>query len=270
MRLFGIMVVKNEADVIAQCLSELSRWFDRIFILDNGSTDGTWEILQSMESDRVVLWKQDSSPFRRTMRAEIFNEFRGEARSGDWWYIADSDVFLAEDPREFLGSVPRSHHVVFKKSIDYFLSPECVSEYEFTGDFSRDREHIKFISPDCWAEIRFFRHRDRLRWELTEEKPAHIGVWHPDPILIRHYQYRSPAQMQRRLDVRNRIPRDTQGRPFRHVKETDWHELLKPRDTLVMDGGVEQYRNFPMRRNLVEPFATRLAKGFLHGTGILP
>lgn len=264
------MLVKDEADVIAQCLAESSRWIDRMYILDNGSTDGTWEILQSMQSERIVIWKRDFTPYRRTMRTEIFNEFRGEAQNGDWWYIADSDEFLAEDPRAFLGSVPRSHHVVFKKSIDYFLSPECVEEYDFSGDFSRDREHIQFISPNCWSEIRFFRHRDRLRWEPAEEKPTHIGIWHPEPILVRHYQYRSPAQMQRRLDIRNRIPRNSQGRPFPHVKEKDWRELLKTRDSLVRDGGIEQYRKLPMRRNLKEPFAKRILKGFFHGTGILP
>ena len=48
MKIFAISIVKNEADVIEQNLKEAELWADKIFILDNGSTDGTWEIIQSL------------------------------------------------------------------------------------------------------------------------------------------------------------------------------------------------------------------------------
>jgi hypothetical protein len=266
------MLVKNEKDIIECSLRDALRWIDKMFILDNGSDDGTWEILNRMakENDKIVPWKQDFTPYRRIMRTEIFNEFRNCASDGDWWYWADSDEFLVDDPREFLAKVPKKNHVVFKKSIDYFLTPEDIKEWEFTGDFEIDREHIKYFTEHCWAEIRFFRHRSRLDWAAQDEKPAHIGIWHPTPILIRHYQFRSPTQMQRRLDIRNKIPKDAEGRPFRHVKETRWEQLLKDRNDLVLDAGVEQYRSLPMQRSLREPFLEHIAKRFLHGTGILP
>ncbi len=265
-------MVKNEEDVIKDCLLDASRWIDKLFVLDNGSDDRTWEIVQEVARDveKIVPWKQDFTPYRRTMRTEIFNEFRDFATDGDWWYIADSDEFLVDDPREFLAAVPKKYHVVFKKSIDYFLTPEDIEEWQFTGDFSRDREHITHISGKCWAEIRFFRHRSRLEWAPKDEKPARIGVWYPVPILIRHYQFRSPAQMQRRLDIRNKIPKDAEGRPFRHVKETDWHQLLRARSELLPDAGVEQYKTLPLQRTLREPFLEHAVKRILHGMRIWP
>ena len=57
--------------------------------------------------------------------------------------------------------------------------------------------------------------------------------------------------MQKRLDVRNASQAKKAGLAFRHVKETDWHELLKSRDALVFDdGNIETYRTLPVRNNI--------------------
>lgn len=51
MKIFAIMLVKNEADIVASVLKDAEKWADKIFILDNGSTDGTWEIIQSLKNE---------------------------------------------------------------------------------------------------------------------------------------------------------------------------------------------------------------------------
>ena len=58
MKIFGIMLVKNEVDIVGHTLKEAQKWCDKIFILDNGSTDGTWELVNSMKNDVVIPWKQ--------------------------------------------------------------------------------------------------------------------------------------------------------------------------------------------------------------------
>ncbi len=270
MKIFGMMLVKNEADILRQCISDALEWADKIFVIDNGSTDGSWDIIRSFEGDSVVPWKQEFTPFRRSMRAEIFNNFRHLSSDGDWWYIADADEFYVDNPREFLSGVPSRYHVVFKKSIDYFITREDIEEYEFTGNFDTDRSHIRYIEPVCWSEVRFFKYRSRLEWPVTEEKPPHMGLWYPDTVSVRHYQYRSPSQMQARIDIRNSIPKDKEGRPFRHVKEKNWKELLRSRSELIEDPGIDGYAALPLRRNIKEKFSTRVVKTVLHGTGLLP
>ncbi len=270
MKLYGMMLVKDEADILRECIEDALRWVDGLFIIDNGSTDGSWEIMQSMKSDQVVPWKQIFTPFRRSMRAEIFAEFRQVSKNGDWWFIADADEFYVDNPKEFLANVPENYHVVFKKSIDYHLTEEDVKEYMFTGDFSKDKEHIRYLEPICWTEIRFFRYREKMEWDIKDEKPKHMGLWYPEPIIVQHYQYRSPQQIQHRLDIRNKIPRDKEGRPFRHIKETRWEEALRSRSELVEDKGYEQYLSLPLRRPIQEKASTVLLKRFLHGTGLVP
>jgi glycosyltransferase involved in cell wall biosynthesis len=79
MKIFGLMLVKNEADIIAEVLHHGRAWADRIIVQDNGSTDGTWEIVQDMSDDVIVAWKQDLRTYNNTLRADAFNAFRHEA-----------------------------------------------------------------------------------------------------------------------------------------------------------------------------------------------
>ena len=269
MEIFGIMLVKNEKDIIRFCLEDSLRWIDKMFILDNGSTDGTWEILQDMESERIVLWKQDFSPYRRSMRRDLFMHFRDEAQDGDWWYHADADEFAVDDPRAFLEAVPSKYQVVFKKSIDYQITKEDVGEYEFSNDFSIDRQFLNYINPGCWTEIRFFKYRKGLEWSPLHDRPNRLGRWYPNPVIMKHYQYRSPGQMQERLDIRNQIPKDREERAFEHIKETSWRELLKSRDELVLDEGYEQYVKLPLRRKIREVWYKKIIQAILYRTGII-
>jgi len=268
MKIYGMMLVKDEADILRECIQDALRWVDGLFIIDNGSTDGSWEIIQSMKSDQVVPWKQIFTPYRRTMRAEIFAEFRHISRNGDWWFFADADEFYVDNPKEFLANVPKSYHVVFKKSIDYRLTEEDVKEYTFTGDFSKDKENIRYIEPICWAETRFFRYREKMEWDLNNEKPLHIGVRYPKLIIVRHYRYRSPQQIQHRLDIRNKIPRDKEGRPFRHVNEARWEEALRKRSELVEDRGYDQYLSLPIYRNMQQKTLNRIKNKLLYDLGL--
>ncbi len=270
MKIFGIMVVKNEADIIGPCLDALSTWIDKVFVLDNGSSDGTWEIVNEKASDIVMPYRQDFGPFRRSLRAEIFNHYRAIAKDGDWWYIADSDEFLVSDPRDFLSRVPSRYHVVYKKSIDYVLTESDVSNHEFTGDFERDKPNFIHILPRCWSEQRFFRYRSRMKWGLLDDKPAHIGLAYPETLPVRHYQCRSPEQMQKRIDVRLKIPRDKTGRPFRHVTQTGWRELLQTEASVLADPGEAGYHDLLLSRRIRPSVVKYVLKRVLHGLRILP
>jgi glycosyltransferase involved in cell wall biosynthesis len=274
MKILAVLLVKNEADIIRSTLEDARRWASRIFVLDNGSTDGTWDILKSLQGDVIVPWRQEFAPYRRSFRAELFNQFRGEARRGDWWCNMDSDEFYIDDPREFLARVPRSAQVVFKKSIDYRLTREDLRDHEFTGRFDEDQPYLRYVDPTCWAETRFFRHRDRLRWQATgpgaSDLPRHLGLHYPLPILARHYQFRSPRQIQGRLDVRNAIPKDQTGAPFRHIRHTRWEETVPSRNDLVLDLGPATWAALPLRTRIREKPSRRLAKRLMSGTGLWP
>jgi glycosyltransferase involved in cell wall biosynthesis len=267
-KIFGLLLVKNEADIIRPVLEHGRTWADRIIVQDNGSTDGTWEIVQQMADEVVVAWKQDLRPYDNTLRADAFNAFRHEASENDWWcYKMDSDEFYVDDPRAFLARVPWPYHVVFKKSIDYLITTEDVEEAEFEDDFTANRSKglYRYVKPVAHSEARFFRHRARLNWPPGTVAPKHRGPRYPEAILVRHYQFRSPEQMQRRLDLRNAVPKDRQGKPFRHIRQTHWTELLVPRSEAVLDQGRKTYDELPARIKSAKRGLQALGYGIVRG-----
>jgi glycosyltransferase involved in cell wall biosynthesis len=49
MTVIGVAMVKDEADIIVATVCNMVRQVDQVIVADNGSTDGTWEILQQLE-----------------------------------------------------------------------------------------------------------------------------------------------------------------------------------------------------------------------------
>lgn len=269
MRIHAICLTKNEADVVEHCLREAATWADRIYVYDGASTDGTWERVQVMKSERIVPWRSDSAVFREGLRAEVFADRRVDSEEGDWWCQLNADEFYVENPKEFLASVPASDHVVWAVNIQYYLTHEDIGEGLLTGDFAADRSRLRYYSAAC-AEPRFFRYRSRLQWRDSDAWPIHMGVIHQWPMHFRHYPYRSAQQIQMRLDVR----RDNRARGFEgwdHAKEEDWRKMLVARKELHLDAGDGRFEvGREIAAQYSEPRARRLLKRLMHGTGIWP
>ncbi len=248
------MLVKNEADIVASVLKDAEKWADKIFILDNGSTDGTWEIINSLKDDVITPWKQDFGAYHYGLRADVYNEFKDLAQPGDCWcFKLDADEFYYDNHRELLYKLQKKDGLVAKKSLDYYLCEEDCTSYNFTGNFEKDRTFIKHVRNSCWAEPRFFKETGNIKWESKPENhyPSNCGRLSRQYIMVKHYQFRSPQQMQKRLDVHNASEAKKQGLAFRHVKETNWQELLKPRSELVFDDGKrETYESLVIRNKI--------------------
>ena len=73
-----------------------------------------------------------------------------------------------------------------------------------------------------------FRDSGRLEWVEGTGWPERLGRIYPERIRLKHYQYRSPRQMQRRIDSR----RDALERgSFLHEMLPDWKQaILRPLD----------------------------------------
>ncbi len=93
MKVFGIAMVRNEADVIRQSvLHHLSLGLDRILVVDNGSTDGTDRTLQELSRDSRVRWTRDTGGFNKP---EVVTALAREAfgEGADWVVPFDADEF---------------------------------------------------------------------------------------------------------------------------------------------------------------------------------
>ncbi len=110
MKIHGICLAKNEADLLEHSLRDKLAWCDFMYVYDNGSTDETWKIAQACaarDPERILLFGSNAKPFNDGLRSEVFNHYRQNAQPGDWWCRADVDEFYAVDPRAFLAAVPK-------------------------------------------------------------------------------------------------------------------------------------------------------------------
>ena len=267
-KIHSICVVKNEGDVIGYSLKEALKWSDRIIVYDGASEDNTWDVVCSMASDRIIPWKQDGKVFQESLRAEVFNAFRAESRPGDWWCHLDADEFYTGNPREFLRSVPWPYHVVWGIAVEFYLTKQDVEQSQMTGDIEQQIDRLRYYSINH-SEPRFFRDRQRLVWPEDVGWPIHMGPVYPKRLLYKHYKYRSPEQIQSRLDTRRAsVERGFTG--WGHARESDWQKKLGDSRLLKeVNGDQYEYREEDLPKHLEAP-AKRYLKLALHQLRIFP
>ena len=222
------MVVKNEADVIAASLVDACRWSDKIIVIDNGSTDGTWECIRQLATahPQIIPWMRYEGPFHIGLRAKAFKAFRHEMTSRDWWNVRlDADEFYPGDVRAFLSEIPTYIRTVKKESTDYILTREDIETHTFSGHFEDDRAFIAHALPTLRRERRFMRHSALLCWLENWRYPHPWGRVYERCIPVNHYQYRSPMQMEKRYAVRQQAKADGCG-SFSHEQGHSWQDYL--------------------------------------------
>jgi tRNA A-37 threonylcarbamoyl transferase component Bud32 len=227
-KIYSLLVVKNEADIIVASLTDACRWSDKIIVIDNGSTDGTWERVQSLAQThpQVIPWLRYEGAFHIGLRAKAFKAFRHEMSSRDWWNVRlDADEFYPGDVRTFLSNVPRRYTTVKKESTDFVLTREDIDQHTFTGDFEQDKPFITHHLPTPRRERRFMRHSALLCWSEHWRYPHPWGRVYDTPIPVEHYQYRSPQQMEQRFTTRRQAKADGCG-SFHHEQGNRWQDYI--------------------------------------------
>ena len=248
-KLHGIMVAKNEADVIGDALRAAARRFDHIYVYDNGSTDGTWALVRALAEEHPAIEPVESSdrPFSNLIREEVLAAYRGRGARGDWWCKLDADEIYAEDPWVFLSRVPPGYQLVHGASFQFYFTDRDLERHEadpglYGADVPIEDRLRHYVNN--WSEARFVRDdggrlfRDGHPWGR---------VVFPQRIWLRHYKYRSPGQIARRLA--DRLAAARAGPAFKHeigpelrrgapgAAEPHWRERVARAAELDYDAG---------------------------------
>lgn len=105
----AISMVKNEADVIEACIRHNLHYVDLFVAIDNGSTDGTRQILEALRAEGLPLLIIDDPVFGYYQSEKTTEVYRRVVPvfQPDLVYLLDADEFIRAPNRQALESVLR-------------------------------------------------------------------------------------------------------------------------------------------------------------------
>jgi glycosyltransferase involved in cell wall biosynthesis len=249
--LAAICLVADEGDVIGQTLAHAATFCDHIYVIDNGSTDDTWATVRRLAATepRIVPFLQTHAPYSDSLRALAYNRFHEDLGPDDWWLVLDGDEQLAEPPGPVIAAaMAEGANVIWAWQAQFYFTDRDLADWD-AGREDRSvpvAQRRRYYAID-WQEPRLFRNRPDQSWDgLAYPKlPPGLGHRARRLILNRHYQFRDPPQMARRVARRH-------GQPSfaRHVPSPDWHSYVRRAATLVehRDGAPLQFRAHDLLR----------------------
>jgi glycosyltransferase involved in cell wall biosynthesis len=197
--------------------------------MDNGSTDGSWEIMQEMavrHPGRIIAHCRLTERFHDGLRAIAYNAFHTELSSRDWWLRLDADEFLNENPSALLAQADsEGADFIRAYQMTFALTDLDVAAIE-RGDDDRGRaiaERRRHYRVD-WREYRLFRNEPAQVWDITlnPQFPQNLSKGRVASRFIfnRHYQNRDIRQVEARIALRAANP------AFAHVASKNWRDYV--------------------------------------------
>jgi hypothetical protein len=196
MRSVSISIVKNEADVIEAMVRHNLQYLDHMSIIDNGSVDGTLEILKELRDEGLpVDIRQNPEPGHQQDRyINAFLQSEDCDRSA-YIFALDADEFIScglADYRTFLATTPRSFLIRWKTYVPTEGSVSQEPNVLKRITHCRRREPSKgpvckaVLSPLDTGKVRYRKGNHQLVGAETTEIPT---------IRLAHFPVRSTAQL---------------------------------------------------------------------------
>jgi glycosyltransferase involved in cell wall biosynthesis len=241
MKFHALLPVRDEADIIAQCLTHLLTWADAVYVFDTGSVDNSWEIVQDFAARdrRIVPLRKDNVFFSETrLRGWMFNQARKTMRDGDWFLRVDADEFHHVPPPEFVKAEMRSHETIaWHQYYEFKLTKSEVKDWEDGRETFADRARLienrrRHFIPNPYSEPRLCKYRSTMQWPDNISFPYNSGFVARARLPIRHYPHRDPIQLERRCRLRAVMMADKQNRSdwtrpeLHHWTQREWKTFI--------------------------------------------
>jgi len=230
MNLYGLLIAKDEADIIEQTLLSLREFggFKKIFFYDNGSSDETANIAKKF-NDIIPKVYTLTDAFSDHLKYQLLNSHADEYKLGDWLAIIDADELYAENALDKISIAENSqaNYIESKSAQFYFTDREDCHTFLPNIPAIAQRPHylINYGEPRLFKFI-----PDQTLSEHTVKSRSTLLKLSPDKLLLNHFQYRSALQTQHRIDVR--IANNNTSNNWGHIKDKHWQDYLVKADYL--------------------------------------
>lgn len=240
-KFIALLPVRDEGDIIRQCLSHALTWADAVFVYDTGSIDDTYETVLDVAKDDNRIRPLGSEPTyynENRVRGLLFNTAREILREGDWFVRMDADEFHHMRPQDFVSSrVKPGEGVVYHQYYDFQLTRSEADA--LAGDEAIQAERLtpiekrrRHYTVSVYAEPRMCRYRSSMRWPVDVSFPYNAGLVAEERIPILHYPHRDPRQLDRRCRLRAIMMADKENRSnwtrpdAHHWSQADWTQFV--------------------------------------------
>lgn len=225
----AIVHAYNEADVVEECLDHLVSEGLEVILVDNWSTDRTYEkaLSFSRSSSRIEVHRFPERPTGEYQwRLQLEETVRlAEASDHDWILHNDADEFRHAPFR----NVRLAEALAFVSALGYSAVDFTVLDFRYlkdgqpsTGSFRRDLTFFEFgRRPGHFLQVKGWRNQPKGAVDLAasgghEARFAGRRIF-PLKFLLRHYPLRSEEQARRKV-LSDRLPRSEAER-----RERGWH-----------------------------------------------
>lgn len=226
MNIFGFMIVKDEADILAQTIQSLLKFggFRKILIFDNNSTDDTYDVAQRFASEILSVRKLDH-PYSDDLKYDMVYSMADLFQTGDWFSILDGDELFCENQLKVVQqAVVSGHNCIEHNTVQFYFS-----ENEDNLHFDRHQPAIEQRQHYLlnYGEPRIFQYTPgiRLTADLVKGRSSALSIFN-QKMMVHHFQYRSAQQVEKR--IKNRIENNKTSNNWGHVQSVNWRDYLVP------------------------------------------
>lgn len=196
MTVYGIAMMRDEADICGLVMNHTLWHVDHILVLDNGSVDGTSEILRTFPRTTVID-DPEVGYYQSAKMTGLADRARDEG--ADWVVPFDADEFFIAGPTGLV------RHVLEGQSPDIDIVEADFFHHINTG---MDEPGEDIVAQWVWreGESRIPKVCCRTRPGLVIEQGNHGATYFdaralvsPDRLMVHHFPYRSGEQMTRKV-----------------------------------------------------------------------
>jgi glycosyltransferase involved in cell wall biosynthesis len=205
-----VIICKNEADIIGQTLQSLEGLCDDIIVYDNGSTDGTQQVVKQ---NNAFLYEGSYEGFGKTKNKAI------ALAKYDWILCLDADEAIDEELKHsLLQWQPENEMTIYELAFKNFFESKHLKHGEWGGDY-----HVRIFN------------RKKVLWD---EAPVHENLVLPDGSIVKRIKGSILHRTLRNVnDYRIKMQRYAMlgaEKYYRQGKKANWFKLnLSPFFTFV-------------------------------------
>lgn len=205
--IYGSLICQNGVSEILRCIESVYPYVDKYYIMDGGSSDGTWELLNKYKD--VYNLELFQHPYKD--QGDQRNRLLSKIPRNSWIINIDQDEQLvADNVRGFVSRITPKLYTDDERHLPLTMRVECINLVKDILHYDADRVMTfatKFFFYDRNVHFTPGYHMSICYFETESNTNAIPVDW-----IVKHYAYLDPARKESYKD------------PKRHYDKDEWDE----------------------------------------------